>query len=56
MQFLLLLELTGARPKELAAALVVDFDGHTLRRGAHELARAAQRLVDRMDIVRDGVI
>lgn len=25
------LELTGARPKELAAALVVDFDGHTLR-------------------------
>lgn len=25
------LELTGARPKELAAALVVDFDGQTLR-------------------------
>lgn len=30
-RFLRGLELTGARPKELAATLVVDFDGHTLR-------------------------
>jgi integrase len=40
-RFLRGLELTGARPKELAATLVVDFDGHTLRL-AHRKGRPAK--------------
>jgi integrase len=40
-RFLRGLELTGARPKELAATLVVDFDGQTLRL-AHRKGRPAK--------------
>ena len=40
-RFLRGLELTGARPKELAAAVVADFDGQTLRL-AHRKGRPAK--------------
>ena len=52
--FLRGLELTGARPKELAAALVSDFDGSTLRL-AHRKGRPPRLRVRRVVLSAAGV-
>jgi len=52
--FLRGLELTGARPKELAAATVADFNGHSLRL-SHRKGRPAKLRVRHVVLSQDGI-
>jgi integrase len=52
--FLRGLELTGARPGELAAATVADFDGRTLRL-SHRKGRAGKLRSRNVTLAKDGV-